>query len=58
MKMKLKLTALAIGTLSLLAASTASFTTAALASDDRPTYGECASPPPNPKACETEYDVR
>lgn len=56
--MKLKLTALAIGTLSLLAASTASFTTAALASSDRPTYGECASPPPNPKACETEYDVR
>jgi hypothetical protein len=57
MRLKL-LTAFALGTLTVLGASATSFTTPALASNDRPTYGECASPPPNPKACETEYGTR
>jgi hypothetical protein len=54
MRLKL-LTAFALGTLTVLAASATSFTGAALASDQRPSAGECASPPPNPTACDTQY---
>jgi hypothetical protein len=57
--MRLKfLPALALGTLTVLAASATSFTTAANAASDRPSYGECVSPPPNPSECERKYDTR
>jgi hypothetical protein len=54
MRLKL-LTALFAGALAVSAIPVAGFSGAALASDGHPTYGECASPPPNPKACERVY---